>query len=395
MNQVATTGAVPDLFRGVRVVDADTHISEAADLWTSRATAKYKDRVPQRVKMPDGSVKWVIDGQHFLAFDCASSAIRKDGYKATGFEFMEWGLSQAHAGAYDVKSRVRYMDENGIQAQIGYPNLLGFGGQRSAAVDSDLRLVSTRIYNEAMGEMQAESGQRIFPMALLPWWDVNEAVAEAKRCVAMGLRGVNINSDPQLHGLPNLGDPHWTPLWEICLEHDLPVNFHIGASDTSMSFGATGHWFDQWTPRELAFSSMMLFTSNVRVLTNFILSGLLDQFPTLKLVSVESGVGWIPFMLEALEYEMAECGVKSSATPREIFQRQIYACSWFERDRIVNDARRIGIGNVMFETDFPHPTCLYPGPLAYLEEAAAEFTIDERAKVFGGNAVKVYNLPPA
>jgi uncharacterized protein len=206
---------------------------------------------------------------------------------------------------------------------------------------------------------------------------------------------VNINSDPQVHGLPSLGDPHWNPLWEACLADNLPVNFHVGASDTSMSFGMGGFWGKPETAEMLAFSSVNIFVNNCRVLTNIFISGMLERFPTLKIVSVESGVGWIPFVLEAMEYEMVETKIKHSATPKEIFQRQIYGCTWFERESIVDDARKLGINNIMFETDFPHPTCLYPGALNHLAEATARFTAEEKVKVLGGNAVRVYNLPAA
>ena len=394
MNEMTKIPLIPPVLHGIRVVDADTHISEWDDLWTSRAPARYKDRVPQK-KILDGKVTWVIDGDKSLGTGSPSSAIRKDGSKSSDFGFVDWDIADVHPGAYDVQTRLEYMDQNGIQAQIAYPNLLGFGGQRAALVDAELRLVSTQIFNDAMGEMQAESGNRIFPMALLPWWDVKEAVVEAQRCVGMGLRGVNLNSDPQFHGMPNLGEDHWNPLWDICVEHSLPVNFHIGASDTSMSFGAAGHWAEPWSAKELAFASTMLITSNLRVLTNIFLSGMLERYPTLKIVSVESGIGWLPFLLEAVEYEMRECAMPFSATPEEIFQRQIYACSWFERKHFAHDVRRLGVDNVMFETDFPHPTCLYPGALNHLAAAAKQLSQDERVKIFGGNAVRVYNLPPA
>ena len=74
------------------------------------------------------------------------------------------------------------MDEAGIYAQIVYPNVIGFGGQNTAQVDPELRLVSTQIYNDAMAELQEESGDRLCPMALLPWWDIDAAVKETRRC---------------------------------------------------------------------------------------------------------------------------------------------------------------------------------------------------------------------
>jgi predicted TIM-barrel fold metal-dependent hydrolase len=145
-------------------------------------------------------------------------------------------VDEVHPGCSRVKERLEFMDENGIWAQVLYPNVLGFAGQgrapmgapRREPVDADLRLVSTRIYNDAMAEMQAESGDRLLPMALLPWWDIQLAVEEAERCHAICMRGVNINSDPQLHGMQDLSGEYWTPLWELCSDKGLPVNFHIG-----------------------------------------------------------------------------------------------------------------------------------------------------------------------
>ena len=90
---------------------------------------------------------------------------------------------------------------------------------------------------------------------------------------------------------------------------------------------------------------------------------------------------------------MREAGLKSELSPREIFERQIYACSWFERENFVSDIRRVGAGNVLFETDYPHPTCLYPEPLRYMEETISELTRTEREQIFSSNAEKVYGLP--
>jgi predicted TIM-barrel fold metal-dependent hydrolase len=211
----------------------------------------------------------------------------------------------------------------------------------------------------------------------------------------MGARGINMNSDPHLHGLPHLGNAYWNPLWELCVERDMPVHFHIGASDESSSWYGSGLWpgapFDN-EDIQLVYGSVMVITSNLRVLANILLSGFLENFPTLKIVSVESGIGWVPFLLEALEYQLAEAGKQHRHSPREVFQRQMYACSWFERRSFAQTARTVGIDNVMFETDFPHPTCLYPNGLDYVAGAIADLTVEERRKVFGGTAARIYNL---
>lgn len=375
---------------GLAVVDADTHLSEWYDLWTSRAPLRFKDRVPQ-VRKIDGKWEWFIDGQ-LLNREGASSAVRKDGSKAYGMDFKALQLGDVHAGSYDVKERLRFMDEQGIAAQIAYPNLLGFGGQKAMLLDEELRNISVEIFNDAMAELQRDSGNRIYPMAMMPWWSVSASVREAERCAAMGMRGVNMNSDPHEHKLPPLGDEHWTPLWEACIDKNLPVNFHIGASDDSMSWFGRGLWPGHPDAVKLAYGSLMLFVGNMRVMANIILSGFLERHPSLKIVSVESGVGWLPFFLEALEYQMHEAGMRLELSPREIFARQIYACCWFERRSLVQTVRSIGADNLMFETDFPHPTCLYPGAMDYMRATIEELTEVERRKVFSENAQKLYHL---
>jgi predicted TIM-barrel fold metal-dependent hydrolase len=297
------------------------------------------------------------------------------------------------------------MDDNGIWAQIIYPNVLGFAGQgrspmgapRREPVDADLRLVSTQIYNDAMAEMQAESGGRLLPMALLPWWDIDLAVKEAERCRTMGMRGVNINSEPYRNGMQDLSGDYWTPLWELCSDRGLPVNFHIGASEGTMDWYGDSPWPSLQPEEKLAVGGTMMFISNAQVILNLITSGLLERFPKLNFVSVESGIGWIPFVLETLDYSLAEAGAhrlgKLSMSPVEYFRRQIYATLWFEGRDSSAAIRRVGVDNVMFETDFPHPICLYPRPLEQVGKCLAELTPEERRKVLSTNAARVYNIP--
>jgi uncharacterized protein len=387
-----TRPSARELLADVKVVDSDTHITEWYDLWTSRAPASLKDRLP-RVKMIDGKYQWIIDADTNLgSWGAGASAVMKDGSKAAGIAFADLQLADIHPASYEAKSRVEYMDKEGIAAQIAYPNLLGFGGQKSMLTDGALRQASIEIYNDAMAEFQQESGNRIYPMALMPWWDVKASAKEAERCHKMGLRGINMNSDPHMHGLPHLGDTHWDPLWEVCTDKGLPMNFHIGASDESMTWYNAGAWPGYDEDIQLAYGSVMVILGNQRVLANIFLTQFLDRWPDLKIVSVESGAGWLPFLLEAVEYQMNEAGMKMKNTPREIFQRQIYATSWFERDNLVSSVRALGIDNVMFETDFPHPTCLYPDTLEYVAGAIEAMTPEERGKVFGANAQKLYKL---
>jgi predicted TIM-barrel fold metal-dependent hydrolase len=110
-------------------------------------------------------------------------------------------------------------------------------------------------------------------------------------------------------------------------------------------------------------------------------------------VSVESGVGWVPFLMEALDYQLAEIaeGRKFQMKPSEYFKRNFYACFWFEKEDVSSTLRRVGIDNVLFETDYPHPTSLYP--IENLEGRLGDLNAGERAKVLSLNAAKLYNIP--
>jgi uncharacterized protein len=381
----------------LKVVDADTHLTEPHDLWTSRAPAAYKDRVPQ-VREVDGQKMWTFD-EVVLGPARAASVVRYDGTKALGSrDLFNLTIDTAHPGASQIGPRLELMDKLGIWAHIMYPNAVGFGGQKFAAVDDlDLRHLSITIWNDAMAEIQAESGTRLFGMGLVPWWDITASAAEVARIKALGLKGVITNADPQSHGLLDLGQRDWDPLWEAIADSGLPLNFHIGASAQQHAYFGETPWPSQSDDNKLAIGSAMIYLGNARIIANFVYAGIFERFPSLNMVSVESGIGWIPFFLEALDWQLAETAPSAMAylsmKPSEYFKRQVYGCFWFESTNLVPNIRSLGVQNCLYETDFPHPTCLYPNSIEHARTALAGLDDGERALVMSGNAARVYHLP--
>jgi predicted TIM-barrel fold metal-dependent hydrolase len=292
------------------------------------------------------------------------------------------------------------MDACGIYAQVLYPNSIGLGGQglASAVQDPDLRRVCIEIYNDNAAELQEQSANRLLPMPVLPAWDVDECVREAERVAGLGLRGVNMTSDPQDLGSPDLANRAWDPVWEVCADMDLPVHFHIGASLTAMNFYGNYFWPSQHEYVKPAIGGSMLFINNARVIINTIFAGIFDRHPKLKMVSVESGVGWIPFIRETMDYELWENAPAQAAElnrmPSEYLKDHWYATFWFERNSgdLQGLIDSVGEDNILFETDFPHPTCLYPSPLDTIEEKMLTLRPETRRKVLGENAAKLYRL---
>jgi predicted TIM-barrel fold metal-dependent hydrolase len=163
-----------------------------------------------------------------------------------------------------------------------------------------------------------------------------------------------------------------------------------------MTFFGQYPWESQDENTKLAIGGTLLFIGNARVVTNIILSGMLDRHPKLQMVSVESGVGWVPFILETLDYEMSENAPEQldalSMKPSEYFKRNLYATFWFERTNLPTLVEAVGADRILFETDFPHPTCLYPKPLDTVAEKMSVLAPDVQRKILGENAAKLYRL---
>jgi predicted TIM-barrel fold metal-dependent hydrolase len=165
-----------------------------------------------------------------------------------------------------------------------------------------------------------------------------------------------------------------------------------------MNFFGQYFWPSQDEYVKPAIGGSMLFIGNARVLINTVYAGIFDRFPKLKMVSVESGVGWIPFMLETMDYELWENAPAQfkalKRKPSEYFQDHWYATYWFEQAKGNLQALidSVGEDNILFSTDFPHPTCLYPAPLESVSAKMSTLRDDSRRKILGENSAKLYRL---
>jgi len=386
------------MYRNTFVVDADSHWCEHPEMFTSRAPADIRDRVP-RVEVIDDVRMWVMDGHPMGQFS-AGGVIARDGHKEPADNALHhWGIEDIHQGAYDPEVRLSVLDECGIDAQIIFPSTLGLGGQNfGLGTDEAFARLVIEMYNDAQAEIQERSANRLLPLPLMPAWSVEACVTEAKRVGAMGARGINMTSDPDDLGAPDLASREWDPFWEVCTELELPVHFHIGASVTGMTFYGRYPWGSHPMNTRLAIGGTLLFIGNARVVTNLILSRVFDRHPDIKMVSVESGCGWIPFILEALDYEMSENAPdelrQMKKMPSEYFRSNMYATFWFENNfgRLADLIETVGEDNIMFETDFPHPTCLYPSPVQTVIERLDALPDGVGSKILGGTAKALYRL---
>jgi len=382
---------------GLRVIDTDTHLTEPADLWTARIPARFRADAPHVERHEaSGALRWKI-GDRWCSL--------VGNYSVAGWREFPPScpptLDEADPACFDAAARVAHMDRNGIYAQVLYPNIISFEGHAFMALpDDSLKLACVQTYNDYQSEFASGAPERFVLLTMLPFWDLEESIAELRRGHAMGHRGVLWASTLEKHGLPDFPDPHWDPLYAAAEELGMSINFHVGVGNTAEEIDAAMNR-DAWDPAFQTARSSMTFVGNARTIGQLLTSGICDRFPSLDFVSVESGFGYIPFLLDALDWQWMGTGARDKyperLMPSEYFRRQVYGTFWFEKDALSLLPQYAD--NVMFETDFPHPTSLHPGPASYSPSPAEVIARDTEIvgaavmrKVLQDNACRVYHI---
>ena len=398
----------------IKVIDVDTHISEPEDLWTSRVSAKWGDRIPHVVKAgasgatgdapivqsinidrgADNDI-WLIDGKPGMP----TALLAWSGHD------QHWPghphtLADAHQAASVAEARLKLMDDVGVHANLLFPNV---GGSRQylniAKGEPDLALECCQAYNDFLTDWCSADPDRLLAQVSLPLWDIPACVAEIERNAAAGHKSVMMTYQPDGYGLPWLADSHWDPIWNATQDAGLPITFHIDA----------GREMNVWPGYDPATNlvkiTIMSFLGNTDAISEVIFSGLCHRYPDLDFVSVESGVGYIPYLLESMDWQWINLGLDKAhperdLLPSEYFRRQVYGSFWFEQESALRIIDLIQ-DNAMYETDFPHPTSITPGAFEFSESASENLErkfensgISEEIlrKVLHDNAAKVYNL---
>jgi len=339
------------------IVDTDTHIIDPPDIWVDRMSrATWGDEIPH-VAWSDqhGREMWFVGGEPLFA--AWASAMRGG---VPGMDAGPGRQEEVHPSCYDATARVEGMDANGIAVEVLYPNL-GLTGDVVPGRSRDLALEIIRVRNDWQLEWISVAPERFIPLACVPYWDVDAAVAEIERCAEAGHAGVIMTAAPELHGQPVFGHPHWDPMWSAIQAADLPVSFHIATGDPMANFPPERVEVEG-AATSMARGSCLTFTDNAKYMINLMFSGVLPKYPGLKFITVESGISWIPFALEAADYMFTKAkgwqeNPEFEMLPSEYFRRQVWANYWFEK---IEDhhIERIGADRILFETDFPHPCCL-------------------------------------
>jgi len=303
-------------------------------------------------------------------------------------------------GGWDAARRDKELDADGVAGEVIFPDSdavtagasapFGAGLAPSGETPSDLLLAGARAHNRWLAELCNESADRRAGVAIVPIsGDVGAAVAEITRARESGLRGgILIPSMWQPHAPYH--DPRYDPVWAACQDLDLPVHVHSGAADREQYGAHVGIYVAEvrwWSMRPLWF---------------LLWAGTFERFPRLKFGVTECGAFWASDLLWTSDtaYDREHASKKLGAQlddnlsmrPSAYFDRNCWIGASNTRRRELARRYEIGVDNLMWGNDFPHPEGTWPHTKEWLRNAFWDIPVEETARMLGGNAAAVYNF---
>jgi len=395
------------------VIDADGHVLEPPDGMVRHAPARFRDRIWHIEIRADGS-EWL----HYnggtrpaggLALAGTAGMTADDRKRALAGKLR---YSDVRPGAYQPGPRLPDMDTEGITQAVLYPTLLlGLPGVE----DPEFAEVQANAYNEWLAGYCAHAPERLFAVAIVPAQEVERAVRTIRRAKTLGHVAIFMRPNPSLEGR-KLHDPVYDPIWRTCEELDLPVGFHpflapdMPGACRSLGYGQMrtpgidyGETANRANPTlnlgNIFFSQALANPFDMMECVSLMCAGgVLERFPRLTVLFLEANGGWIVPWLERLDHhhEIFTWDVPwLRMKPSEYFRRQCYISFDPDESTLAFTARHplVGAERIVWASDYPHPDAKFPGVVKELREATASLAEDERARILGENARRLYHLP--
>ncbi|HEV3110371.1 MAG TPA: amidohydrolase family protein [Candidatus Binataceae bacterium] len=373
------------------IVSADDHVVENPDVWTRRMSrSRWGIRIPHIEHQPDGSDCWMVDGNRVALLGSGSvGALMPD---RTG-EPRRW--EEIPPQVWAASERLAAMDRDGIDFSVLYPSVAGVAGETFGRLsDPELELACVRAYNDYLIEEWAAASPRFVPQCLIPLAPIDHAVAEIRRSADRGHKGIIIPAVPDRlrEGAPHINDPAYDPIWSVCEELELPVCFHAGSLPQLEMAPYTG-----LSPRLAeAMRAITRPAGSTSIISNLIVSRILERHPKLKVVFAESTVGLVPYILEVADYAFVQRGLKRQfdyeATLSDLFRRNCYAVSWYDNASLRQTCAYVGANNVLWGSSFPHATSTWPDSRAFVGRCTEGLSHADRRRVLWANAAELYKL---
>jgi predicted TIM-barrel fold metal-dependent hydrolase len=373
-------------------VDADGHILEPPDLWETHLEAKYRDRALRLVTDEHGLEELEIGGMRSKmsrrGFPSTLGAMGDPDLRAMQLDPARTYRDQAPYGAMNPDERSELLDAEGIDAVVLYTTI---GLLWEAELDDpELSQAYTRAYNRWICEF-CDGNPRLIPTAHLSLSDPSAAARELERAVGEGARGAYVA--PFTHDGRPLGHPENDPVFAAAQDLDVPFAIHPTFEPQWTKGTRMGPWEHV---KELRLLASVMASDGVRQqFTTLFDYGVFDRFPSLKIVVLESGGGWIGYWLDRIDavygHTFIGTRVPLQHKPSDYFRERVWiSCDPDERT-IPALAQRFGADRFMWASDFPHADHT-PEYITDLEELASEFDEAARRQFLGDNARSLYRI---
>ncbi len=385
------------------LVSSDGHLEVVPERWTGRMPAAFRDKAPRTIKLPDGGDAFLVPGQKPYPVPFLDLRAGR-----TNETWQPFGVTvEDTAGVGPPEQRLREQDMDGLHAEVLFPNMqLGPRLWRTMA-DDDAYRAAVRAYNEWLGEEYcAVSRDRLIGLGVIPWTNLEDAVAELERCARLGLKGVALGVFPSGKSYPTPEDDRF---WSAALDMGMPLTVHVGfdrlgprASEPTFVYrDADPATVAKIPGRTIVEWMALLGLPPALSLTQMIMSGAFDRFPDLQVFFAETRLGWVPFWMEEADYwyerhrHWAErlLNVKPLRQRPSDYVRQHIHFSVQHVERVAIELRHhLGVGHVMFATDFPHIECDWPNTRPFAERLFAGVPAGDAFKIAAGNVLDYFKL---
>jgi predicted TIM-barrel fold metal-dependent hydrolase len=278
------------------------------------------------------------------------------------------------------------MDADGVEVSSSYCEVSAF--RYLYMVDQGSR-EAMQAFNTALAEFASVDPQRLIVSYQIPIHDIEGAVREVRRGAAEGCKSLQLPVFPAELGLPDYWDRSYDPLWAAIQETELPICCHIGLNTQLDDLAQRDP-----TPQRGVFVPLVPLSA-AEALGMWVLTGVLERFSQLRVVFVEPGIGWVSWWLYTVDDMATRQGYEFPGLrelPSHYFHQNVFLTFVDEPDVIRHARERVGIDNVMWSSDYPHPVSSWPNSRQIVDTILAEATEPERELVVAGNAARVWNL---
>ena len=366
------------------VIDCDSHIMEPADLWQRYLEPKYRDRAI-RIEEEDGVEKLVIGEQVVLERVLAALG----GAHIDRVKLFAGGLRYADGcepASFDPEARAGLLDDWRVDRGVLFPTI---GILPFPVEDAELSSAYCRAYNTWQAEFHQAVPDRVVPIAVVNWHDVETAATELDRCLKVGFRGLFV--PPETVSGKRPGDSHFDPIWQRLQDAEAPGCLHV-----IVRFSGAAVPFATWhqTGAGPVFGFGLGATGQlIPAMASLVLDGLFERFPRLKVVSVEAGCGYAAYLMDRLDEKFHFFRAMSALKqkPSDYIRRNCYFVAEPEERCIGAMLELVGADNILWGSDYPHVDSRLDAP-QLIRRSTAGLDAEARARVLGENAVRLFAL---